>query len=137
MFKVKPIIYNLKNPLRFQSIKSKINFLSDRDMFMLKTKYFLQKTQIIDEEGNNACPSAHVVFAMYSFYLLKNVIGYIPALLIPILILISCISTTQHVSIDIIFGIIYSILFYNFILKKILKKYLTSCYQGVTVYLSD
>lgn len=36
--RAKPIIYNLKNPLRFQSIKSKINFLSDRDMFMLKTK---------------------------------------------------------------------------------------------------
>lgn len=94
-------------------------FPNDVAQRMKTDKYFLQKTQIIDEEGNNACPSAHVVFAMYSFYLLKNVIGYIPALLIPILILISCISTTQHVSIDIVFGIIYSILFYNFILKKI------------------
>ena len=81
--------------------------------------YFLKKTQLIDNNHNNACPSAHVVFAMYAFYLLRNVIGYIPAIMIPILISISCITTTQHVSIDIILGVIYASLFYNFILKKI------------------
>jgi hypothetical protein len=86
---------------------------------MKTNKYFLKKTQVIDDEGNNACPSAHVVFAMYSFYLLKNIIGYLPALLIPILISISCMATTQHVSTDIILGVIYSILFYNLILKNI------------------
>lgn len=81
--------------------------------------YFLKKTQLIDNNNNNACPSAHVVFAIYAFYLLRNVIGYIPASLIPILIAISCFTTTQHVSTDIIFGALYAVLFYNFILKKI------------------
>jgi hypothetical protein len=94
-------------------------FPNDIHSRMKTDKYFLKKTQIIDTDGNNASPSAHVVFAMYSFYLLKNIIGYIPALIIPILISISCMATTQHVSSDIILGIIYSILFYNFILKKI------------------
>ena len=85
--------------------------------------YFLQKTQAIDSNHNNACPSAHVVFAMYSFYLLRNVIGYYPAALIPILISISCITTTQHVTTDIIFGLLYTMLFYNFILVKIAPEY--------------
>ena len=86
---------------------------------MKTNKYFLKKTQAIDEVGNNCCPSAHVVFAMYSFYLLKNIIGYMAAIMIPILISISCMATTQHVSTDIILGVIYSILFYNLILKNI------------------
>jgi hypothetical protein len=86
---------------------------------MKTDRYLLQKTQAIDEKGNNCCPSAHVVFAMYSFYLLRNVIGYIPALLIPLLISISCIATTQHVATDIILGVAYSVLVYNLILKKI------------------
>jgi hypothetical protein len=81
--------------------------------------YFIKKTQLIDEPGNNACPSAHVVFAMYMYYIFKNVIGIIPSLFIPILISISCIATTQHVTTDIILGVIYSILFYNFTLKNI------------------
>ena len=92
------------------------NYVSSR---MKTNKYFLKKTQVIDREGNNACPSAHVAFAMYSFYLLKNIIGYIPAIVIPILISISCMTTTQHVFTDIILGVIYSILVYNFILKNI------------------
>jgi hypothetical protein len=94
-------------------------FPNEVEQRMKTNKYFLQKTQDIDAYGNNCCPSAHVAFAMYSFYLLKNVIGYIPAILIPILISISCMATTQHVFTDIILGIIYSILFYNFILKNI------------------
>jgi membrane-associated phospholipid phosphatase len=85
--------------------------------------YFLKKTQAIDSNHNNACPSAHVVFAMYSFYLLRNVIGYYPAALIPILISISCITTTQHVTTDIIFGLLYTIIFYNFILVKLAPEY--------------
>ena len=85
--------------------------------------YFLKKTQAIDSNHNNACPSAHVVFAMYSFYLLRNVIGYYYAALVPLLISISCITTTQHVSTDIIFGIVYAVLFYNFILMKIAPEY--------------
>jgi hypothetical protein len=36
--KVKKVIYNLKNPLKFTSYKSKINFLSERDRFMMKNK---------------------------------------------------------------------------------------------------
>jgi len=94
-------------------------FPNDVESRMKTDTYFLKKTQLIDEEGNNACPSAHVVFAMYSFYLLKNVIGYFWALLIPILISISCMATTQHVSTDIILGVLYSIIFYNLILKNI------------------
>lgn len=85
--------------------------------------YFLKKTQAIDSNHNNACPSAHVVFAMYSFYLLRNVIGYYPAALIPILISISCITTTQHVTTDIIFGVLYTVIFYNFILVKLAPEY--------------
>ena len=94
-------------------------FPNDIESRMKTNKYFLKKTQAIDETGNNCCPSAHVVFAMYSFYLLKNVIGYMAAVMIPILISISCMATTQHVSTDIILGVIYSILFYNLILKNI------------------
>jgi membrane-associated phospholipid phosphatase len=94
-------------------------FPNDVSSRMKTNKYFLKKTQVIDDEGNNACPSAHVVFAMYSFYLLKNIIGYMAAIMIPILISISCMATTQHVSTDIILGVIYSILFYNLILKNI------------------
>jgi len=94
-------------------------FPNEIEQRMKTDKYFLQKTQTIDAYGNNCCPSAHVAFAMYSFYLLKNVIGYTPAILIPILISISCMTTTQHVFTDIVFGAIYSILVYNFILKKI------------------
>jgi hypothetical protein len=55
----------------------------------------------------------------------KNIIGYLPALLIPILISISCMATTQHVSTDIILGVIYSILFYNLILKNIFPSIFT------------
>jgi hypothetical protein len=94
-------------------------FPNEIETRMKTNKYFLQKTQIIDYYGNNCCPSAHVAFAMYSFYLLKNVIGYIPSILIPILISISCIATTQHVFTDIILGVIYSIIIYNLILKNI------------------
>jgi hypothetical protein len=86
---------------------------------MKPTNYFLKKTQAIDDNNNNACPSAHVVFAMYAFYLLRNVIGVLPAVTIPILISLSCLTTTQHVSTDIILGILYSIGFYNLILHKI------------------
>ena len=92
---------------------------------MIPNNYFLKKTQMIDDNNNNACPSAHVVFAMYSFYLLRNVIGYFSAVLIPILISISCLTTTQHVSTDIIFGILYAIIFYNFVLNKINPKVFT------------
>jgi len=94
-------------------------FPNDIEQRMKTNKYFLNVTQKIDRSGNNACPSAHIVFAMYSFYLLRNVIGYIPALSIPILIAISCIATTQHVSTDVIIGVIYSILVYNLGLKNI------------------
>jgi membrane-associated phospholipid phosphatase len=86
---------------------------------VIPKNYFLKKTQLIDNNNNNACPSAHVVFAMYAFYLLRNVIGYIPAVLIPIIISISCCITTQHVLIDVFMGILYAVLFYNLILKKI------------------
>lgn len=85
---------------------------------MSPNNYFLKKTQAIDDNRNNACPSAHVVFAMYSFYLLRNVIGVVPAALFPILISISCLTTTQHVSLDIVSGLLYCVLFYNLILKK-------------------
>jgi hypothetical protein len=85
---------------------------------MTPSNYFLKKTQMIDNNENNACPSAHIVFAMYSYYLLRNVIGEGPALLIPILISISCLATTQHVTTDVIFGVIYTMLFYNLILHK-------------------
>jgi hypothetical protein len=85
---------------------------------MTPKNYFLQKTQAIDDNRNNACPSAHVVFAMYSFYLLRNVIGTVPASLFPILISISCFATTQHVSTDIILGLTYCVLFYNYVLHK-------------------
>jgi len=88
--------------------------------YRIKTNnYFLKKTQIIDENKNNAAPSAHVVFAVYAYYILRKVIGEFPALLIPILISISCLKTTQHVFIDIVSGIIYTIIFYNLILKKL------------------
>ena len=100
-------------------------FPNDIKNRMKTDNYFLKKTQTLDQDGNNACPSAHVVFAMYSFYLLRNVIGYIPALMIPILISISCLATAQHISTDIIFGVIYSILFYNLILKNIFPKVFT------------
>lgn len=100
-------------------------FPNDVESRMKTDKYFLQKTQLIDKDGNNACPSAHVVFAMYSFYLLKNVIGYMAAIMIPILISISCMVTTQHVSTDIIFGVLYSILFYNLILKRVFPSIFT------------
>jgi hypothetical protein len=89
---------------------------------MVPTKYFLKKTQLIDDNKNNACPSAHVVFAMYAFYLLRNVIGYFQALLIPILISISCLTTTQHVTSDILLGILYAVFFYNVILRNINPK---------------
>jgi hypothetical protein len=36
--KIKPIIYNLKNPLKHQSLKSKSTYLSARDMFILEKK---------------------------------------------------------------------------------------------------
>ena len=48
---------------------------------MKTDKYFLSKTQKIDN-NNNACPSAHVVFAMYSYYLLRGVIGELSASLV-------------------------------------------------------
>lgn len=84
--------------------------------------YLFEKTQKIDTNHNNACPSAHVVFSVYAFYLLKNVIGFFPALLFPIFISISCIITSQHVSTDVFFAIIYTILIYNFLLHKIDSK---------------
>jgi hypothetical protein len=86
---------------------------------MVTDNYFLQKTQIIDNNTNNACPSAHVVFSMYAFYLLRNVVGYLPAVIVPILVSISCLTTTQHVSTDIFFGVLYASIFYNYILKNI------------------
>jgi hypothetical protein len=92
------------------------NIVDDR---MKANNYFLQKTQLIDENKNNACPSAHVVFAMYSFYLLRNVIGWIPAAMIPLLISISCLTTTQHVSTDVILGVLYTVFGYEVVLKKI------------------
>jgi hypothetical protein len=81
--------------------------------------YLFEKTQKIDSNHNNACPSAHVVFSVYAFYLLKNVIGFLPAILFPILISLSCIVTSQHVSTDAVFGIIYTVLIYKFGLHKI------------------
>lgn len=92
------------------------NIVDDR---MKPNNYFLQKTQQIDVNKNNACPSAHVVFAMYSFYLLRGTIGFLPAMMVPLLISISCILTTQHVSTDVITGILYTILFYEGILKSV------------------
>jgi hypothetical protein len=86
---------------------------------MKTNKYFLSITQKIDNNNNNACPSAHVVFAMYSYYLLRGVIGEFYASLIPIIISISCLKTTQHVVLDILFGVIYSYIVYNFVLKKV------------------
>lgn len=86
---------------------------------MKTNKYYLSKTQKIDNNKNNACPSAHVVFAMYSYYLLRGVIGEFYASLIPIMISISCIKTSQHVVLDILLGIIYSFIVYNFVLKKV------------------
>lgn len=85
----------------------------------MKTKnYMLSKTQKIDNNKNNALPSAHVVFAMYSYYLLRHVIGEFYASLIPIMISISCLKTSQHVTLDVLSGIIYCYIVYNFILKK-------------------
>jgi hypothetical protein len=81
--------------------------------------YLFEKTQKIDTNHNNACPSAHVVFSIYAYYLLKNVIGFLPALLFPIAISLSCIVTSQHVSTDVFFAIIYTILIYKYILHKI------------------
>lgn len=89
---------------------------------MKTNKYFLSKTQKIDNNNNNACPSAHVVFAMYSYYLLRKVIGKFYALLIPTIISISCLKTSQHMVLDVVFGIIYSYVVYNFVLKKINSK---------------
>jgi hypothetical protein len=89
------------------------------DNRMKANNYFLKKTQQLDSNQNNACPSAHVVFAMYAFYLLRNTIGYLPAMMIPLLISISCVSTTQHVSTDVLSGVAYSVLFYNFILHPL------------------
>ena len=86
---------------------------------MKTDKYFLSKTQKIDNNNNNACPSAHVVFAMYSYYLLRGVIGEFSASLVPILVSISCLKTTQHVALDILLGIVYSYIMYNFVLKKV------------------
>jgi len=84
--------------------------------------YFLSKTQKIDNNNNNACPSAHVVFAMYFYYLLRKLLGEFFALLIPIIVSISCLKTTQHMALDIVFAIFYSIIMYNFVLKKINSK---------------
>ena len=81
--------------------------------------YFMKKTQTIDENTNNACPSAHVVLAMYSYYIIRKLFGNIITLIIPILISYSCLKTSQHLTIDIVFGIIYCIIVYNIILKKI------------------
>ena len=86
---------------------------------MRTDKYFLSKTQKIDNNNNNACPSAHVVFAMYSYYLLRGVIGEFSASLVPILVSISCLKTTQHVALDILLGIVYSYIMYNYVLKKV------------------
>ena len=86
---------------------------------MKTNQYYLSKTQKIDNNKNNACPSAHVVFAMYSYYLLRGVIGEFYALLIPIIISISCIKTSQHVLLDILSGIIYTFIVYNFVLNKV------------------
>ena len=87
-----------------------------------KDIYLFEKTQQIDTNHNNGCPSAHVVFAVFAFYLLKNVIGFFPALLFPIFISLSCIVTSQHVSTDVFFGIIYTIIMYNFVLHKLSPK---------------
>lgn len=85
--------------------------------------YFFSKTKAIDKNLNNACPSAHVVFAVYSYYLLRNTIGNTISILIPILISFSCLKTSQHLFIDVILGIIYTIICYNLILKNIFPLY--------------
>lgn len=85
---------------------------------METNNYFMKKTQLIDTNTNNALPSAHVAFAVYSYYLLRPVIGK-KSLLIPILISISCLKTTQHLCLDVIAGALYTIIIYNIILKKI------------------
>ena len=56
---------------------------------------------------------------MYSYYLLRGVIGELYASLIPIMISISCLKTTQHLLLDVIFGVIYSYIMFNFVLKKL------------------
>lgn len=90
---------------------------------METNNYFFSKTKQIDKNLNNACPSAHVVFAVYSYYLLRNTIGDKLSLLIPILISYSCLKTSQHLFIDVVTAIIYTIIGYNLILKNIFPLY--------------
>lgn len=92
---------------------------------MKTNKYILSKTQKIDNNKNNACPSAHVVFSVYSYYLLRHVIGEFYAIMIPIIISLSCLKTSQHVFLDVLLGIIYTYLVYNFVLKKVNPKIFT------------
>ena len=81
--------------------------------------YYLKKVQAIDTNTNNAAPSAHVVLSVYSYYILRNVIGEIPALCIPIIVSTSCLKTSQHHCIDVVSGVIFTVAFYNLIFKRL------------------
>ena len=71
-----------------------------------------------DENLNNACPSAHVCFAVYAYYIVRDILGNFIAALFPILIAYSCLKTSQHVFLDVLSAWIYTMLVYNLILKK-------------------
>ena len=87
------------------------------------SSYYLSKTQAVDLNLNNSCPSAHCAIAMYSFYLLRGLLGGGPAAIIPILVSISCITTGQHVAYDAVAGVLHTAAVYNWVLKPLAPNY--------------
>lgn len=69
------------------------------------TERFLHFVQGYDQNTNNACPSAHCVFAVYLTIVSGGALYWSSFIwLFPILIALSCLFTKQHVFVDTIVG---------------------------------
>jgi membrane-associated phospholipid phosphatase len=69
---------------------------------------FLHFVQGYDQNTNNACPSAHCVFAVYLTVVSGGAEFWGPLIwFFPIIIAFSCLFTKQHVAIDTIVGSVF------------------------------